>query len=233
MDLEIIAHNNLPGNYRLIRVVSETLSNTIQAGDTLQWLTPDISIPYFRHSTEEKKIDFLFYCQQETQAIMTGSLLHAVHLQYIAWPWQEVPKKDWDGLRILYCNPYALGQGLAIALDPLRQKAIDLFLFDIEDACPFKLQPSQLYLPYMQADVTGNIALLEDKKIAARFGSKEYLPGCFHGTAMSLVDSINDYLKVYGNTRRSEIRLLNVAVGDITTPRYVNTPTLIEIICST
>lgn len=186
--LNIIAYTDLPGNYRLIRLESATLCNQIQAGDTLLISSLPEPLSYLRH--QPPKIDFLFYITPENEHLVTHAVIADDVVQH-----HPLALPDTDDFRILICPAEKLAQGLTIALAAQYKNKIDLFLFELIDASPFKLQPSQLYLTYLPSDVIANMAILEEPKIAARFYSQKALPGCFNGTIAELLAEIEPQLK--------------------------------------
>ncbi|MFN7097461.1 MAG: hypothetical protein ACK4PR_07880 [Gammaproteobacteria bacterium] len=190
-DLPIIAHIDLPGNYRLIRIKSAELCKTIQAGDVLHIPSLTHSLPYLRCSRQETKIDFLFYLTDENRSIMTDSMLHAASLQPTVF---NLTKTDVNSFRILTCNIDTLGVGLSIALDQISRTHINLFLFDLDSASPFKLQPSKFYLPYMPDGVIANMEIIEQNNAIARFCSATNLPGCYEGTTTGLIPLLTEKL---------------------------------------
>jgi hypothetical protein len=74
-----------------------------------------------------------------------------------------------------------LGMGLSLALAMQYPLDTTLFLFELEGASPFRLQPSHIYIPYLPSNMTATFALLEEKNIMARCVSWQGLPGCFDG----------------------------------------------------
>jgi hypothetical protein len=194
VDLLVIAHIDLPGNYRLIRFKSAELCQLIQPGDVLHLAQLQHPLPYFRHSQTEEKVDFLFYLTAENRDIVTGKMLTATVQHFI------LPTKK--SFRLLACQLFNLGKGLSIALDPILKTEVDLFVFEIDFASPFKLQPSQFYLPNMLHGVIANMTILEEANTVARFCSQANLPGCFDGTLaefiktiqINLPDSVVDYI---------------------------------------
>ncbi len=189
MELSIIAHIDLPGHYRLIRIVSPELSRIIKAGDALVLPAAECKLPYFRQEKETHKIDFLFYNTESTDHIRTHSILNNIILQQAELTLVQMP----NHMKLLASNIFALGQGLSIALDNGLRKDIDLFVFELDDCSPFPLHPSRLYLPYMKGNVTGNINLLEEKKIAARFHSMKDIEGCFVGSLNQFIEHIRPF----------------------------------------
>lgn len=191
-NLAVIAHVDLPGNYRLIRIKSADLCDIIQPGDVLLLPQLQYPLPYFRHSLSESKVDFLVYLRDENRDILTHHLLPTARLQHTSIP----PKKlNENAFRILSVNACDIGSGLSIALDSALKNDIDLFLFEIDNASPFKLQPSKFYLPYMLEGVIANMDMLEQANSIARFYSTNNLPGCFDGTMMEFVRLLTERLK--------------------------------------
>lgn len=189
MELSIIAHIDLPGHYRLIRIVSSELSMIIKAGDVLILPAAQYRLPYFRHEKETHKIDFLFYNTENTVHLRTHTVLTDVILQQAELTLFQMP----NHMKLLASNIFELGQGLSIALDNELRKDIDLFVFELDDCSPFPLHPSRLYLPYMKGNVTGNIKMLEEKKIAARFHSIKDIEGCFVGSLNQFIEHMQPF----------------------------------------
>lgn len=186
-DISVIAHTDLPGNYRLIRVKSTPLSQTIKAGDALYISALATSIPYLRHSAAEEKIDFLFYLTAKNKELVTGKKITAT-LQSTVVP----PHKSFC---VLACTTETLGKGLSLALDPIVKKTVNLFIFELDNASPFKLQPSQFYMPDLPAGVIANMSMLEEVGTIARFCSLANLPGCFDGNLTDFIAVIKQQVK--------------------------------------
>lgn len=238
MELSIVAHVDLPGHYRLIRIISPELAEIIRPGDSLSVPSLECVLPYFRCSADKQKIDFLFYKTDKSGNISTHSVLTDVTLEHanltLVSQHNNTNKSFPQKFHILASNRFALGQGLAIALDDELRKRIDLFVFELDDTSPFKLSPSRLYLPYMQGNVTANIALLEEKKIAARFYSIETLEGCFCGSLNQFIGYVKSGLaKVVTNTSGCQTDLTEIVFLDETPPGQIKAPSIIEIIIST
>lgn len=187
-ELQIIAHHDLPGDYRLIRIISKYLSQKVAAGGALFLSKLQLTLPYLRQDPTENKIDFLFTITEKTKHLMTGSTI-SDYEWHISPPQTQRLKNN----VIIYPNDqHHFAQGLAVALDANFTATNHLFLFELGQASPFKLQPSRFYLPFIPAGIIANLSMLEEKKIVARFCSRANLPGCFDGTLEQLLVQIGD-----------------------------------------
>lgn len=196
-NLSIIAHNDLPGGYRLARLYAPQLAAIIQPGASIQThAQPEVLLPCLRVGAQEAKIDLLFQLTPVTQQYIMGTVLSSADIIMQACQiTNELIQQA--GLNIIIVPAARLGAGIGAALNlpPLTLQHC-LFLFELDKAAPFKLQPSQLYIPYLPANMIANMAILEEKKIAARFISQQGLPGCFEGSVNDCLDHINSKLTV-------------------------------------
>lgn len=150
----------------------------IQAGDSV------CGLPYFRHSTIEHKVDFLFKLNDTNLQYITGKNIEFCEIDKLAYPLpsqQFMISENKKAITVFSVSPAALGAGLSLALALTDNVDSTLFLFELETDSPFKLQPSHIYIPYLPPNMTATLGMLEDKNIMARFVSWKGLPGCFEG----------------------------------------------------
>jgi hypothetical protein len=201
-NLSIIAHSDLPGGYRLARLYAPALAAIIQPGATIQVTVPSlIQLPCFRVSVQDYKIDLLFQLTPATELFKTGYTV--AENTFTIQPCQLLTTieqtKVTAPLTVITASAAMLGTGLGAAFTLSALSEIELknylFLFELEKTAPFKLQPSQLYIPYLPATMIANMSILEEKKISARFISNQGLPGCFDGTLEECIQYIHSALE--------------------------------------
>ncbi len=187
----IIAHIDLPGGYRLLRIVAGDWVQHVQAGDV--FVIQNDMLPYLRHSIAEHKVDVLLKVNEKNHALITGQPLEIIAIEH-AMDVHAIEEKKLrsptDNGTAIIATPDMLGVGLSLALADIYPRQNTLFLFELTAAAPFRLQPSRLYIPYLPAEMTANFSMLEEKQVAARVISQQGLPGCFDGTMEELVSRI-------------------------------------------
>ena len=194
----IIAHTDLKGGYRLIRLISEPLSTLLaqyeQESLTLQGLSYGYllfseacrqGLPYLRKAPSEHKIDFLFLRHPDNKMIESGREL--TNIKLIPQPFRIEPVGNYH---VTGYSPAYLGCGLAQSLstiDAKIKKNRPLLLFELIDDSPYPLIPSLYYLRNLPTHVTATMQIIEEQGKIARFCSTKAKPGCFEGSIDALV----------------------------------------------